>query len=53
MCKLPDGTQKISLAEMVNSATNGKTSNSGFVGLVTCLAMIIAFIAVVIYYFCI
>lgn len=51
MCKLPDGTQKISIAEMVNSASNGKTSNSGVVGLLTCLVMLIVFVAIVIYYF--
>lgn len=51
MCKLPDGTQKISIAEMVNSASNGKTSNSGVVGLVTCLIMLLVFVAIVIYYF--
>lgn len=51
MCKLPDGTQKISIAEMVNSASNGKTSNSGVVGLVTCLVMLLVFVAIVIYYF--
>lgn len=52
MCKLPDGTQKISIAEMVNSASNGKTSNSGVVGLVTCLVMLLVFVALTIYYFC-
>lgn len=51
MCKLPDGTQKFSIAEMVNSASNGKTSNSGVVGLLTCLVMLIVFVAIVIYYF--
>lgn len=51
MCKLPDGSQKISIAEMVNSASNGKTSNSGVVGLLTCLVMLIVFVAIVIYYF--
>jgi hypothetical protein len=53
MCKLPDGTQKISIAEMVNSAANGKTSNSGVVGLLTCSVMLIVFIALTIYYMCI
>lgn len=52
MCKLPDGTQKISIAEMVNSAATGKTSNSGMVGLITCLAMIAVFVTLTIYYFC-
>lgn len=52
MCKLPDGTQKISIAEMVNSASSGKTSNSGVVGLVTCLVMLLVFVALTIYYFC-
>lgn len=52
MCKLPDGTQKISIAEMVNSATNGKTSNSGVVGLLTCSVMLIVFLALTIYYMC-
>lgn len=51
MCKLPDGTQKFSIAEMVNSASNGKTSNSGVVGLLTCLVMLIVFVTIVIYYF--
>ena len=52
MCKLPDGTQKISIAEMVNSATNGKTSNSGVVGLLTCVVMLIVFLTLTIYYIC-
>lgn len=52
MCKLPDGTQKISIAEMVNSATNGKTSNSGVVGLLTCIVMLIVFLTLTIYYIC-
>ena len=52
MCKLPDGTQKISIAEMVNSATNGKTSNSGVVGLITCTTMLFVFVILTIYYIC-
>lgn len=52
MCKLPDGTQKISIAEMVNSAANGKTSNSGVVGLLTCVVMLIVFLTLTIYYIC-
>lgn len=52
MCKLPNGTQKISIAEMVNSASSGKTSNSGVVGLVTCLVMLLVFVSLTIYYFC-
>lgn len=51
MCKLPDGTQKFSLMEMVNSASSGKTSNSGVVGLLTCVVMLFIFVAIVIYYF--
>jgi hypothetical protein len=51
MCKLPDGTQKFSLMEMVNSASSGKTSNSGVVGLLTCVVMLLVFVAIVIYYF--
>lgn len=51
MCKLPDGTQKFSLMEMVNSASSGKTSNSGVVGLLTCVIMLLVFVAIVIYYF--
>ena len=50
MCKLPDGTQKISIAEMVNSAANGKTSNSGVVGLLTCVIMLLVFLVLTIYY---
>lgn len=53
MCKLPDGTQKFSFVEMVNSASSGKTSNSGVVGLFTCLTMLVTFCALVIYYMCI
>lgn len=53
MCKLPDGTQKFSFMEMVNSASSGKTSNSGVVGLFTCLIMLIIFVTIVIYYICI
>lgn len=53
MCKLPDGTQKFSFVEMVNSASSGKTSNSGVVGLFTCLTMLIVFCVLVIYYMCI
>lgn len=52
MCKLPDGTQKFSIMEMINSASSGKTSNSGVVGLLTCLIMLFVFVAIVIYYFC-
>lgn len=52
MCKLPDGTQKFSFMEMVNSASNGKTSNSGVVGLFTCIVMLIMFVALIIYYMC-
>lgn len=53
MCKLPDGTQKFSFMEMINSASSGKTSNSGFVGFFTCLIMLIVFVTIVIYYMCI
>lgn len=53
MCKLPDGTQKFSFMEMVNSASSGKTSNSGVVGLFTCLTMLVMFVALIIYYMCI
>lgn len=52
MNNLPEGCQKISIKEMVNSAATGKTSNSGFVGLITCLVMIVVFVSIVIYYFC-
>lgn len=50
MCKLPDGTQKFSFMEMINSASTGKTSNSGVVGLFTCISMLIIFTTIVIYY---
>lgn len=53
MCKLPDGTQKFSFMEMVNSASSGKTSNSGVVGLFTCLTMLVMFVILIIYYMCI
>lgn len=53
MCKLPDGTQKFSFMEMINSASSGKTSNSGVVGLFTCIVMLIMFVTLIIYYMCI
>lgn len=53
MCKLPDGTQKFSFMEMINSTSSGKTSNSGVVGFFTCLIMLIVFVTIVIYYMCI
>lgn len=51
MCRTPDGKYKFNFIEMICSGRTGETSATGFCGVITSFLSLIAFIALVVFYF--